>query len=215
LQVERVPVDKITTHPENPRKGNVSLIMESLAEYDLTQPLVVQRSTGYVLAGNHRLRAAIGLGWTEVDVVYADLDDVRAKKYMLMDNRTADLGTYDEELLAELLASMSDDLLYTGYTPDDMDDLLAAQDQLPVLPPAETGASYAESPDEYRERVQRGEGAQPLIAFGIRDFMVKCSQPEYEEIHELFRTLRLAHGEDLVMSELLLAVLRAAVAQIG
>jgi hypothetical protein len=215
MQVERVPVAELTLYPGNPRKGNLALISDSLTVYGQVQPLVVQKSTGYVVIGNHRLMAARELGWTHVDVNYVDIDDETARKLLLIDNRTSDTGSYDEDLLAELLASLSEDLEYTGYTPDDLDDLLAAMNQMPVLPPLETGASYAESPDEHRERVERGEGAQPLIAFGIRDFMVKCTQDEYSEIHELLRTLRKAHGEDLVMSELLLTVLRAAARQLG
>lgn len=43
---------------------------------------------------------------TSVPVVWLDVDDATAKRIMLADNRTADLATYDEQILAEALASL-------------------------------------------------------------------------------------------------------------
>lgn len=84
---------------------------------------MVQRGTGYVLAGNHTLRAARELDWPEIDVVFVDVDDVHAHKIMLAANRTADLGEYDEQVLADLLSELPD-FDGTGYDPSDLEDLL-------------------------------------------------------------------------------------------
>jgi ParB-like nuclease domain len=210
MDIERVPLDKLSVYPGNPRRGNVPLLTESLAEYSQTKPVVVQRSTGYILAGNHTYQAARQLGWTHIDVAWADWDDAKARKYLLMDNRTTDIGTYDEELLAEILAELQEDFAFTGYEPDDIDDILAREDMMPVLPVLPTSASYRETDEEYQDRLERNSDAVPLIARGIRDFMVKCTQAEYEEIHSLLRQLRAAYDPDLVQSQLLLTVLRTA-----
>jgi DNA modification methylase len=83
---------------------------------------------------------------TEVPVYWVDVDDATARRIMLADNRTNDLATYDDEVLAELLeaAAADDDLLGTGYDGDDLDDLLAdfggfnpIDDPEPGPPPAE------------------------------------------------------------------------------
>jgi ParB-like chromosome segregation protein Spo0J len=66
------------------------------------RPIVVQKSTNKILAGNHTWLAAQSLGWEEIAVVYVDVDDVAAKRIVLADNRTNDLADYDGQILAEL-----------------------------------------------------------------------------------------------------------------
>ncbi len=51
----------LITHPKNPRKGNVDLIIESIEENGFYGALIVQKSTGYILTGNHRFVA--GTDW--------------------------------------------------------------------------------------------------------------------------------------------------------
>jgi len=103
----------------------------------------VNRSTGEVLAGNHVFRAAQELGWEEIDVAYVDVSNDEATRIVLVDNRTSDLATYDEELLVELLSGLGD-LSGTGFDEDDLDELLdevaprALEDEPPPLPPEPT-----------------------------------------------------------------------------
>jgi hypothetical protein len=117
--VQTVSVGDLMPFPGNPRKGNIAAIAESLQANAQFSPLVVQTSTGYVLAGNHTLAAAISLGWETVSVVFVDVGEVEARKIVLASNRTADLGTYDKDILLDLLENV-DDLIGTGYTADDV-----------------------------------------------------------------------------------------------
>ena len=126
LAVERVAVTGLSTHPENPRKGDLARIADSLVEHGQYKPIVVQRSTAYVLAGNHTFLAARRLGWTHVEAVFVDVDDDRARRILLVDNRTSDLGEYDDDQLVSLLGVLPD-LTGTGYTRDELDDLLTEQ----------------------------------------------------------------------------------------
>lgn len=128
------PVTDLTLHPDNPRRGDVAAITDSMRHHGFFGALVAQRSTGHVLAGNHRLQAAIALGIPHVPVTYLDIDDDQAKRILLIDNRTNDLATYDHPTLIELLQSF-EDLTGTGYTADDLDDLL--DDLNPPDPPRE------------------------------------------------------------------------------
>lgn len=124
LKVERVALDAIQVHPQNPRVGNIDVIAESLMAHSQYMPLVVQASTGNVLAGNHRLLAAHKLGWTHIEVVRVDVDDEEATRILLVDNKSSDDASYDDDLLAGLLDGLPD-LSGTGYDEDDLDDLLA------------------------------------------------------------------------------------------
>lgn len=132
-QIETVQVSALKPHPDNPRKGDVKLIGESLTENQQFAPIVVQRSTGYVLSGNHTLAASVQLGWQEIDVVYVDVDDDRALKILLAANRTADVASYDNEALQTLLEMLNGDFAGTGYSEDDLNSLIAAVDEVPDL----------------------------------------------------------------------------------
>jgi DNA modification methylase len=123
-----VSIDSISLHPRNPRVGNVAAVAASLGRFGQQKPVVVQASTRHVVAGNHLLQAARSLGWTTIAASIEDLDDADALAFMLADNRTADLGGYDEQLLAAILAenAVADNLAATGYDADDVAALLAA-----------------------------------------------------------------------------------------
>jgi ParB-like chromosome segregation protein Spo0J len=113
--IERVSCGSLAFFPGNPRTHDIAMIAESLRENGQYRPLVVQASTLYVLAGNGTLEAALSLGWDQIDVVQVDVDNVRAKKIVLADNKTADAAGYSADDLATLLASV-DDLVGTGWT---------------------------------------------------------------------------------------------------
>jgi DNA modification methylase len=98
---------------------------------------IVARPDGTVIAGNHQFLAAKALGWDEMAVVFVDDDDQTAKAFALADNRTSDLGSYDSDALAELLADVAIDpelLLATGYTQADLDALIGEIEELDPTP---------------------------------------------------------------------------------
>lgn len=68
--VEMVPIDAIQPHPSNPRQGDVGAIVESIKANGFYRPLIVQRSTSYILAGNHSWQAARELGLVKVPVTW-------------------------------------------------------------------------------------------------------------------------------------------------
>jgi DNA modification methylase len=149
--IETVPVDEITPHPENPRRGSVSTIVESILEHGQYRPIVVQRETGWILAGNHTYLAAREAGMTEVAVSYVDVDEAEARRILLVDNRTSDLGTYDTAVLTELLEVVQvdyGDLAGTGYDDAALEDLVAINDGPPdgSTPDAPNLAGLGERP---------------------------------------------------------------------
>ena len=124
---ETVPIDTIRPHPRNPRQGDVGAIHESIEANGFYGVVVAQRSTGHILAGNHRWLAAQHAGATEVPVVWVDVDDDHALRILLSDNRTNDLAGYDTESLVELLQGIhasGGGLVGTGYDGDDLDELV-------------------------------------------------------------------------------------------
>lgn len=119
---EVVRLSDVHPHPENPREGDVGAIHESIIANGFYGALIVQRSTGRILAGNHRWKAAREAGMTELPALVLDADDETARRILVVDNRTNDLASYDEAQLAKLLLSM-DDLAGTAFSLDDLEDL--------------------------------------------------------------------------------------------
>ncbi len=104
------PVDRLTPRPDNPRHGDVAAVARSYATFGQRKAIVARREGdgGIVIAGNRQLAAAQQLGWTHIAVVWVDDDDLTARAFALADNRTADLGTYDDSDLLAMLQAVRD-----------------------------------------------------------------------------------------------------------
>lgn len=124
--LELVSVNAIKEHPQNPNEGDVGAIMESIKANGFYGALIVQRSTGWILSGNHRFQAAKHIGMKKVPVFWIECDDRQALKILLADNRTAEMAIRNEVQLSELLVQLDvdNDLTGTGYDGDDLDALL-------------------------------------------------------------------------------------------
>jgi hypothetical protein len=125
---ELFAVDAIRPHERNVNQGDVGAIHESIAENGFFGSVLVQQSTGRILAGTHRWRAARESGATEIPATMVDVDDATALRIMLADNRTARLGHDDPAALAELLQEILADagsLAGTGFDGDALDEILA------------------------------------------------------------------------------------------
>lgn len=126
-EYEMVNLERLQVHPRNVNQGDIGAIYESIAENGFYGACLVQRSTGYILAGKHRYLSAQGHGMAQVPVLWADVDDEHALRILLADNRTNRLGRDDDNLLAALLAELAESdkgLLGTGYDGDDLDRII-------------------------------------------------------------------------------------------
>jgi len=146
LKPQLVPIGSVSEHPDNPRRGEVDKIAESVTANGVYKPIIVQKSTGFILSGNHTYRAISQAGASRVPVIYLDVDEARAKAILLADNRTSELGGYDESQLIDLLTELSEGatLTGTGYTEDDLSDLLVSME-----PKAAAKQHDADQLDEY------------------------------------------------------------------
>lgn len=152
LEPLAVPIDDLHQLEQNPRKGDVDAVARSLDTFGQRKPIVANRD-GTIIAGNHTWAAAKQLGWDSIAVVWTDDDATTAKAYALADNRTAELGGYDDEILAALIAEVQTAdpsmLAATGWSETDYlnllgelrkaEDLIGDEDDAP--PPPKTPTS--------------------------------------------------------------------------
>ena len=145
------PIEKLKHLDGNPRKGNVEAVKKSYKKFGQRKPIVATKD-GEVISGNHQLTAAKELGWNKIAVVFTDDDELTAKAFALADNRTADLGTYDDDLLADMLGAVSSNLEMleaTSFTEDDLIKLINAEvveneiPETPKNPKTKLGNIYA------------------------------------------------------------------------
>lgn len=154
-----VAIDELLPHPQNPRRGNLDVIKASITRNGFYGAVVAQKSTKFLLVGNHRCQAAKELGHKTVPTLWLDVDDVTALRILLVDNRANDLADHNTRDLAKLLERLRDESLDgTGYTDDDLKDLI---NELLTAPPTEefgsmdaAGFSCIIGPD-YRFKVER------------------------------------------------------------
>jgi DNA modification methylase len=122
-----VPLNDLVLLDGNPRHGDVGAVMRSYQDFGQRKPIVARhRADGKVevTAGNTQVQAARALEWSHIAVVFADDDDMTAKAWALADNRTSDLGSYDEDALLAYLEALDGSDLYTGYNVDDFNAML-------------------------------------------------------------------------------------------
>ena len=124
---EMVDLSLVQRHPMNPREGDIGAIGESMKHNGVWGGLVVQRSTGYIIAGNHRFEAAKQRGMTEMRVEYADVTDDEALAIMMADNRAPDLSSYNEAERLDILKRLqaADMLPQSLYNESDINDITA------------------------------------------------------------------------------------------
>lgn len=202
MEAIKVAVDTLHEFEGNPRKGNIKELVESLKHNGQYKPIVVQKSTKQILAGNHLWKAAKELGWTEIDVVEIDVDDTQAKKIVVADNRLADMGGYDEQALLDLLGEI--DLAGTGYVAADVDDLLA------LIEEQTTPDWRVANADSVHENVQQrptlSERAEHYAERTIRLLMCEYPNEQYVWIIGQLTILRDKYGADSNAEAILKAV---------
>lgn len=133
---------ELAIYHRNPNLGNIDVIKASLRAHGQYKPVVVNAGThtgrpNEVLAGNHTLKALRDLqeaepdntAWREVAGYVIDVDDDRAARIVLVDNKSAEDGFgYDTEILTDILGEL-DGLEGTAFTEDEYSDLMASLEE--------------------------------------------------------------------------------------
>lgn len=135
-----VDVSKLKPYENNPRNNDkaVPKIAESIRRYGFNVPITADRN-GVIATGHTRYKAALSLGMKQVPVIYLDdLDEEEIATWRLVDNKTGEIATWDEDKLnleLKALLSMKVDLSEFGFPgKDKMLEHVREDDFVPVLP---------------------------------------------------------------------------------
>ncbi len=133
LEIHYRPIESLIAYARNPRKNDhaVEQMAGVIREFGFRIPIIAM-STGDVIDGHLRLKAAQHLGLETVPVLLADdLTPAQIKAFRLLANRSATWADWDDALLGLELAELQDagfDLALTGFTEDEWDKLIAGDE---------------------------------------------------------------------------------------
>lgn len=107
MKIKSVKLSEIYPYYDNPRDNTnaVEPTKESIKRFGYVKPILVDKA-GVIIAGHTRYVAAYQLGMEYVPVVYSDMDEEKAKKYRILDNKLAEKSSFDEDQLLEELRNM-------------------------------------------------------------------------------------------------------------
>lgn len=146
LRIEYMPLSELVRAPRNPKEHHVQAIAESVERFGYVSPLILDDATGKLVAGHGRLdalqamkaqgraapeRVQVHDGEWLVPVVRGVSfgNAAEAEAYLVADNRTTELGGWDEVVLADVLSDLAaqETLEGTGWDSEEVDNLIAAQ----------------------------------------------------------------------------------------
>ena len=130
MQIEIRPLSRIKPYDRNPRCNDaaVAAVAASIERFGFRQPIVVDKD-GVIIVGHTRYKAAIALGMATVPVhVAAELTPEQTRALRIADNKSADIATWDDALLASeltALESLAIDASDLGFTDDELTRIFA------------------------------------------------------------------------------------------
>jgi len=130
-----VPIDSVIPYDNNPRNNDAAVepVANSLLECGWCNAIAVESMEKRIIAAGHtRLKAAKRLGLTRVPIIPLDhLSPDRVKLYRILDNRTSEFSTWEEQLLQceiDELTAANFDMNRLGFSEMEMNAILAEED---------------------------------------------------------------------------------------
>lgn len=179
--MKEVSLSKLKQYPSNPRIGSIDLIAQSLEEHGQYRPLIVN-SDNVILAGNHTYLAMKKLKWKKAQVHYVEVDDEQARKIVLVDNRLNDVAGYNREIFMSLIEDLQDagELEGTGFTPDDIDSIMAEFAVVDITDFEKFEGGYALSEEELQVITDQREANVPKNkGKPLNDIPISLKEKEY------------------------------------
>ncbi len=184
MQIESVPVSDLKEYEKNSRTHSddqVAKIAASVEEFGFTNPILIDESNG-VIAGHGRLQAAKRINMGEVPCIrLAHLSESQKRAYVIADNKIAESGGWDDEMLKmEIMELAQDDydLKLTGFDEAGLDSILAISEEV------------MEAVQKKRDHKETGHSQQDTV----RQVILIYTSDEYPRVMEAMREYAEEHG---------------------
>ena len=123
----------------NPRKdlkpgdAEYEKLKRSIEQFGYVEPVIWNKTTGFVVGGHQRLKVLLDMGITEVECVVVEMDAEKEKALNIALNKIS--GEWDKDKLALLIADLQGadfDVSLTGFEPAEIDSLFKDAQQSKV-----------------------------------------------------------------------------------
>ncbi len=135
MEIKRIPIDQINPAKYNPRKDlkpgdpEYEKLKKSIDEFDLVEPLVMNKRGNVLISGHQRLKILKERGDTEIEVSVVDLSPERERALNIALNKIR--GDWDLPKLSEILKNIDDELKdITGFDAEEIDELLGFKEEV-------------------------------------------------------------------------------------
>ena len=101
MKIEIKKLSELKPAPYNPRTSTAkqeSHLKNSLTKFDVVEPIIFNKQTGYIVGGHFRVRELQKLGYKEIECVIVDLNIEDEKELNIRLN--ANTGSFDFDVLA-------------------------------------------------------------------------------------------------------------------
>ena len=139
MVIERKHTAELLPADYNPRKdlkpgdAEYEKLKRSIEQFGYVEPVIWNKTTGFVVGGHQRLKVLLDMGITEVECVVVEMDAEKEKALNIALNKIS--GEWDKDKLALLIADLQGadfDVSLTGFEPAEIDSLFKDAQQSKV-----------------------------------------------------------------------------------
>ena len=139
MVIERKHTADLIPAGYNPRKdlkpgdAEYEKLKRSIEQFGYVEPVIWNKTTGFVVGGHQRLKVLLDMGITEVECVVVEMDAEKEKALNIALNKIS--GEWDKDKLALLIADLQGadfDVSLTGFEPAEIDSLFKDAQQSKV-----------------------------------------------------------------------------------
>ena len=184
MQIEKALINDLNMATYNPRvdlqpgDAEFEKLKRSIEHFGYIDPIIVNKRNMVVVGGHQRLKVLKELGYTDIDVVYVDLNDTDEKALNIALNKIS--GDWDAEKLEDLLRDISldtdFDIELTGFDLPEVDTLFSGS----------MDGLQASLDDYTRELTAAEQSKRDAIYIKIgKDIKIEITGEQYKKVSSL------------------------------
>lgn len=128
-----IPADYNPRKDLKPGDAEYEKLKRSIEQFGYVEPVIWNKTTGFVVGGHQRLKVLLDMGITEVECVVVEMDAEKEKALNIALNKIS--GEWDKDKLALLITDLQGadfDVSLTGFEPAEIDSLFKDTQQSKV-----------------------------------------------------------------------------------